>query len=294
MGQSFDHLNSRKKDQLISALVPLDFKTEVDLLIITNEDDEGVALNGGRIGARFAAKAIINVLMKMISPCPEMKLKILELKSHAPQLAQRQNEYKEQIETALKNHPSKTVLHLGGGHDHVYPLLKAVSKDKTLVINIDPHLDTRTDDLAHSGTPFRQMANEAEIEILQWGIHEFANAPSNHESFKKGSMTIVSSDTIKRDTEASHNIMMHKLAEHNGTSVLSLDADAIHASVMTAVSAVNHDGLDPDVVTRAFYDYKQACRSRKIVGIYEYNPIYDDLSQKGSRFLAHLIYSLIN
>jgi formiminoglutamase len=57
------------------------------------------------------------------------------------------------------NYIEQNIIHLGGGHDHVYPLLKAIETKykKIIILNIDPHCDTRESEHNHSGTPFRQF-----------------------------------------------------------------------------------------------------------------------------------------
>src|SRR5690606_24005866 len=79
----------------------------------------------------------------------------------------------------LKKYPQSFICHLGGGHDHIFPLLSALgeSYSELIVINIDAHADTRTDSSFHSGTPFRQFANSypGKFHLFQMGLHPFAN-----------------------------------------------------------------------------------------------------------------------
>ena len=73
------------------------------------------------------------------------------------------------------------------------------------------------------------------------------------------------------------------------TTVLSIDCDALDSTLMSAVSAPNHKGISAPQLDSILTSYKESCLS-PIVGIYEYNPLYEDLSCKGARFLAHLLY----
>ncbi|GAB4014517.1 MAG: formimidoylglutamase [Bdellovibrio sp.] len=293
MGHSFEHLNSRKHDQIASYWIESETCPPLDLLILTIQDDLGVALNGGRIGARFGAEAVINVFQKMIAPHPEIKIKKVVLETIGESLEQRQMSYADQISKILKKYPSKKVIHIGGGHDHIYPLAMAIDNSELMIVNIDPHLDTRTDQLAHSGTPFRQIAKEKKLKLIQWGTHSFANAPANYTKLEKASMQIIDNDLISREPEQSHRSLMQALAEHAGTSILSLDVDAIESSVMTGVSAVNYQGLSTEIVHRVFEEYLRTYKGTAFFGIYEFNPIYDDLSQKGARFIAYLLYQIL-
>ena len=100
--------------------------------------------------------------------------------------------------------PLAPLIHLGGGHDHIYPLLRALSaqNDRITVINIDAHLDTRTDDLPHSGTPFRQFARERGCNKVNFDpIRDpipFSNASNNFRPLERGQMKCFPSITYKR------------------------------------------------------------------------------------------------
>ena len=59
---------------------------------------------------------------------------------------------------------------------------------------------------------------------------------------------------------------------------------------MEAVSAVNPEGLPMQRVRDIFAFYQDLPQQKKIYGIYEYNPVFDNLSCKGARTLAALIY----
>lgn len=294
MAQNFAHLEKRSQDQIISRWHTTDDKKDVDVLIFTTEDDLGVSLNGGRPGARWASEAILNVLNKMVAPEKPLLLKRENLTSDCQKLEDKQNEYSKAIQTKIEVWNPKLVIHLGGGHDHIYPLLMALKKEELLVVNIDPHLDTRVDPIAHSGTPFRQFSKEkTKWKLIQWGTHQYANAPANYHNLENV-MQIIDDRSISRDNERSHAIIRHEIASWSGQPILSLDADALSASVMTGVSAVNPLGLSAEEVARVFETYATTTRGRGIIGIYEYNPLFDDLSQKGARYLSQLLWNVFN
>jgi len=294
MAQNFAHLEQRSHDQLISRWHPSEEKTDIDVLFLTTEDDLGVAVNGGRVGSRWAPEAILNVMNKMIAPDHKCSLKRIKLTADQQSLQDKQTQYAKDIQDQIKKWNPRLIVHLGGGHDHIYPLLMALKSDPLLVINVDPHLDTRNDTEAHSGTPFRQFSQQkSDWKCIQWGTHQYANAPANYQGMENN-MHIVDDRTISRDNERAHALVRHEIAAWNGQAILSLDADALSSSVMTGVSAVNPFGLSPEEVARVFETYATSTRGRGIIGIYEYNPLYDDLSQKGARYLAQLIWNTLN
>lgn len=290
-------LNKRSSSKIKIDL--LDFKQSKDLknIFILSESDLGVVRNGGRRGSAFGPKAIINTLTKMTAH----KQKSCAYSSIREQRSQKSFNDQQSEDTSsiskILSESKGSIWHLGGGHDHIYPLLKAIntSSKKILVINLDAHLDTRVDPIFHSGTPFRQFANEAEgsFKIVQLGIHDFANELSNYQELENGKMDVFTVSQLRRETSNYTttaqflDTIVKDFSEY--TIVLSLDCDAICAESMEAVSAVNHNGLQINFVRDIFSWYFSLPQTRKYCGIYEYNPVFDNLSNKGSRTLASLI-----
>jgi formiminoglutamase len=81
--------------------------------------------------------------------------------------------------------------------------------------------------------------------------------------------------------------------ERDALYFFSLDSDAIDAGVMEGVSAVNHKGLPLQFVDELL-TYCLDVLKTKHFGIYEYNPVFDNLSQKGARALSSLIYKILD
>lgn len=266
--------------------------------VVMAEDDLGVRLNAGRPGARLAPKAIACILKKML-PDPQLINEGLDISHFCPStkrtsLDEGQLQQTQLLEKQLGDNKIKSLLHLGGGHDHVYPFLKSLAKkyqkNGLLVINIDAHLDTRTDPFAHSGTPFRQFANETQIpfHLIQVGIHPYANPQENYHPLKNGQMDIWPGLEKEKLIEWIEAVRKQGPCP-NAQVLLSLDADGLDSQCMEAVSAVNHNGLKFDQALELVQWCKEKSEERYF-GIYEYNPLYDNLSQKGARTLAALIH----
>ena len=279
----------RKKAQLVSCV-----STRVEdagALFLTSSSDGGVWRNGGRRGSRFAPQAIAHVLQKMVA-MPKTRVLSFEEVSCGDREEENflaaQEESAERIRALLGAFGGERVFHLGGGHDHIFPLLMSLRDERAVhVINIDAHLDTRAEPLCHSGTPFRQFADvyEGRFRLTQLGIHPFANEPSSYENMSAEMVVFSSQDVAKAEEKISFR--------EDEVTLLSLDCDAIAAESMEAVSAVNPAGLSLDWVRKIFDLYRLRVQGRKIYGIYEYNPLYDNLSQKGARVLASLIYKAL-
>ena len=295
--KDFDALKSlweeRKKLHLTSLT-----STEVSTagaLFLMSSSDLGVCRNEGRRGSRFAPQAISNVLKKMVITPTLPSLYFQEVSSPSEEeedfiLAQKKNAHR--INTVWKQFRGDKVFHIGGGHDHIFPLLMSLKDQKAIhVINIDAHLDTRREPLFHSGTPFRQFADlhKGSFRLTQLGIHRFSNHPCSYENLS-AEMVVLSPDELSKKMENREKQISLRKEE---LTLLSLDCDALSAESMEAVSAVNPAGLTLSRVREIFDWYGKIDQKQKIYGIYEYNPLFDNLSQKGAKALASLIYAAL-
>lgn len=298
-----EKINKRYSDSIASKFSSTE---NPDCLILKAPTDIGVRRNKGRNGARFAPVAIESALKKLNHH--------LALKSFHSEQVSFQEEEKENYDQAISlsskriadliKLPHKACIHIGGGHDHALPLLRALdetTQQNTLIINFDAHCDTRVDDHKHSGTPFRDFDKEAKnkFHIFQVGIHEFANSRDTLSKLEHNSEEILFTRDLKN--YESPLDFVDKIFESCPFTItpdtnlfISIDCDALSSSVMSAVSAVNHDGIEPKVLLEWIEVLKDFPCNNKILGIYEYNPIFEDLSQKGSRYLAGLIYRYLS
>lgn len=289
---------TRKTSQLSSLIT--DQVDQADFLVIGSPCDMGVIRNGGRNGARFAPQAIINCFKKMTIShhLQDSQIAVVTtpesiLNKYRQDFIQAQIEESQFIDSILGQFTGKAIFHLGGGHDHIYPLLKGLKKTVG-IINIDAHLDTRTDQLPHSGTPFRQYidqlkeAEKKNVDLLQVGIHSFANACENYQNMNPFMTELTVKDFLNLPS-----LSTRPGESKNQTWLLSLDCDGLDSSLMEAVSAVNHQGISALEWQKIKDKYLTQINQRPaIIGIYEYNPIYDNLSQKAARFLAAQMYQV--
>ncbi len=278
-------------------------------LIMTSPSDIGVRRNLGRNGSRYAPKAIINVLKKYSRHEFENQIDIVTVSSQIDEKidfhnAQQQSALK--ITEEISKNKCRKILHIGGGHDHAYPLLKAIEASKNfkniLILNIDAHCDTRIDDNKHSGTPFRNFDDESlrPFHLIQIGIHNFSNSKTTLSPLNKGSYELMNFPQLKERTKSFTNPSLDFLANcpfeitEDTAIFFSLDCDAIAGAQMKAVSAVNPLGLPIEFIDELLLEVQAKFKSSIFFGIYEYNPVFDDLSQLGSKGLASLIYNFLN
>jgi formiminoglutamase len=283
----------RSKENLISFLRTT---SPSGLTIACAESDQGVMANGGRLGSRWAAKSIVCQLVKMAAPqdCPYIYRESVCQQDQS--LSDARAIQSERLSELLAQ--SRKLVHLGGGHDHVYSLMQAIKKP-LLVINIDAHLDTRADAWSHSGNPFREFSQTTKLDfkLFQIGIHPFANTLSTQQALGSAEMHILSRKACDHQGEvrAFWNKILSSLGDET-VIVFSIDADALAVENLKAVSAPNHNGLSLEFLHRQMDFYKQLCRERsqsQIWGFYEFNPLYDDVSGTSARVASGLIYEML-
>ena len=284
------NLQNRAANKVKSAL-----KSESENIIFQTPCDLGVMRNGGKRGAKHGPQALMAPFQGLTLPNKSdftFESQVFSSPSQNPDDFEKVQE--KECQFFEKQIKGKALLHLGGGHDHVYPFAKALADkyQSLIVINIDAHLDTRPDDQNHSGTPFRQLYKDlkGKLHLLQVGIHSFANGTGNYEDM--GAMEVLKSFSID---EIHKWLTSMKLAENIDETplLLSVDCDGLDASFMPAVSAPNHRGLSQEEFEAVFnlcWEYWHESKAPRALGLYEFNPIFDNLSQQSARYLASYMH----
>lgn len=268
-------------------------------LFLKSSTDIGVIRNGGRNGARFAPQSFLSTFKKFsqnktLSELAFYDLEVANQDEEVLDFHSAQLKEADRIAAILKTHPSSRICHLGGGHDHIYPLLTAASKtfEKVIVINIDAHADTRTDDEFHSGTPFRQFANEfaGEFHLFQIGLHPFANSFSTLSPLNAQGKTLWKKE-MNKESVKQFFAQIEKVMTGKALVVFSLDADALVGSEVPGVSAVNPGGLTRNELLEVWECYQKLPLGHlPVMGIYELNPLYDTLSSFSMRTIASFVF----
>jgi formiminoglutamase len=259
--------------------------------VITSSDDTGVQRNGGKLGSRFAPKTILNELGKLEVPDNPLPILVNEVtpKRHKKSFVNSQIYQTEKIKDLLSR-KLNSIVHIGGGHDHILPLLNAIdqsrNKKKILVVNIDAHTDTRIDKLPHSGTPFRQFGESSKnkFELIQLGVRRPTNNERNFDPISNTEMHCLpffEEDDLVRATE-----LINKLNDKNTELVLSIDCDGIDLRDIPAVSAPNPFGTPFPLLLRLLSILRP---SFNILGVYELNPLLDNHSNNSSKKVAWII-----
>lgn len=275
--------------------------SEHSLIFMKSSTDEGIIRNGGRNGARFAPQSLLNAFKRLNQNEVTTKYRFAEVEVSSPSEETKDFLNAQEIESkAIKELVTKFkkswICHIGGGHDHVYPLLMAFadSFQKIVVINIDAHADTRMDETSHSGTPFRQFDKEyqGQFFLYQIGLHPYANSKTTLTPLQKGKMEILWRAEIEDGERLkSYFKSIEAQVDDKTLVVFSIDADALLGSEVPGVSAVNHDGISRNQLLLLWNEYlKLKVKHAPIMGIYELNPIYDTLSALSMRTISSFLY----
>ena len=132
---------------------------------------------------------------------------------------------------------------------------------------------------------------------MQLGVHDFANSISTMSNLPNVKEIVAAYEDVRFGTHNFTNTdsFLERVIpfQKDTCYVFSLDADALDSGIMEGVSAVNHRGLPYDFVEDVLlYSIDQLkCQH---FGIFEYNPVFDNLSQKGARTIAALIYQIMD
>ncbi|MDH4466805.1 MAG: arginase family protein [Bacteriovoracaceae bacterium] len=263
-------------------------------IMFSSPYDQGVMENGGKWGSRFAPKSIASAL-KNLHFSQGRKNDVwqnLELSHDA-------SEFKEGYVKFHSKFGDRPLIHLGGGHDTLYPFFQSLLNSTTessqnqnwLLINIDSHTDTRIDTQPHSGNPISRLAKEFEsrLKIWQIGIHPETNSVETLKSIPTTQQKITYFSQCKEMVREFESLVAEGWITSDTNIFLSLDFDALEPQYAQGVSAINGRGLSLEFVY-SFYKLlvERKCLIRA-VGFYEYNPLYDHISGLGAKVLAQLI-----
>lgn len=296
---SISQSQKRKAESLDSLFTHFSPK-KGEVLILKSSSDEGVIRNGGRNGARLAPQSLLAALKKMTLPenfpySSIAELEVADRELEEVDFSEAQKHEAKKIADHLTG-SAGFVLHLGGGHDHIYPLLMSMRESKKIiVINIDAHADTRADLYAHSGTPFRQFAQDYQgnFKLFQIGLHPWANSLSTLEPVT-GMSILWSSELSDEKRVKDFFKKITQEIDHDSKVIFSLDADAMGGEIIPGVSAVNGQGLSLSQLKIFWAEYYSLSLPHSpILGIYELNPVYDTVSSLSMRTMGSFIFECL-
>lgn len=270
--------------------------------ILGYPDDEGIRLNGGRVGAREAPQVIRRFLYRMTPALNHrVRPRLLDLGNLEAQtllLGERHELARKAARQVLRS--GGFFLSLGGGHDYGFPDAAAFAEvfagQAPLVINFDAHLDVRpTDSGFHSGTPFRRLLEEfAEVDFLEIGIQRQCNSATHLEWLHSKKSHCLELDEIlvtgQPQAEAINQWLLPYLEKRRPVFV-SIDLDAFSSAFAPGCSQSWPTGLTPNEIILVLDFISSRCDVYG-AGLYEVSPPLD-LDDRTSRLAALLAHRLI-
>ncbi|MBS9777226.1 MAG: formimidoylglutamase [Gammaproteobacteria bacterium] len=272
--------------------------------------DQGVRRNQGRVGAKAAPDVIRQAFGKL--PCSVALLnqfgtnrqgelatligdmgniECLDNQQLAKNtLEETQQAYADNITKVLNQ--GGLAIGIGGGHSIAYASFLGLyqslthnektsekSSEKIGIINFDAHLDIRQSDVATSGTPFRQIAEQLHADnqpfhYLCIGVSKFSNTAALFDRAEQLGVEMIFDNDCYRQPFA-------QLAEHIQAFVdkvdilyVTIDMDCFAAGLVPGVSATAAKGLTFDFVEQCI-ELLIHTGKVKVTDIAEINPKFD-------------------
>ncbi len=289
--------------ELIKSYSPAELEA-ANVVIFGVPTDEGIARNGGRIGASEAPTAIREALAKLTpyaGPSFKHHLETLAIVDLGDIKQGPLEAMHDEARTVLRELSTmgKIVIALGGGHDITYPLVKGLSEvpdSKPLgLINVDAHLDVRPkiNGEHHSGSSFRLLIEEGVIfgsRLCEIGIQPFVNAQSYFDwVVQQGTRVLTFEDaTTSHLPNAFEECAFALTLGDDSTPIyLSFDIDAIRAADAPGASAPAAVGF----LAEEAFELAVAAglnRSVRAFDLVEVSPKHD-VDNRTSRLAARMI-----
>lgn len=259
-------------------------------------DDEGIALNGGRPGAKLAPDQIRTSLYKMTPSLFSRHMDgIADLGNiRGSNLESRHSEAR--VVVAECHRGGKKLISLGGGHDYGFAdtagFLEIYRDQNPLIINFDAHLDVRPLEKGFtSGTPFFRLLTEftGGFDFVELGIQSQCNS-QNHLQWAQdhGAHVIFLEEVWQKGLLQS----LQPFLKEKRPSFLSVDIDAFTSSEAPGCSQSWTSGLSSKEFLELLPQLQQVLNLRGM-GLYEVSPSLDQdhrTSKLAALIAHHLIY----
>ena len=74
--------------------------------------------------------------------------------------------------------------------------------------------------------------------------------------------------------------------QNDWINILSIDVDVLASADFSSCSAVNPSGISDASLNKIINTYVNSCPHQPVIGFYEYNPVYDNVSNSDAKKLA--------
>lgn len=256
---------------------------KADLVLWGYPDHDGIQLNGGRLGAAEAPKAIRTVFYKMTPHAlhPQRPV-IADTGDISLSLPLKERHEQGALRSQAATDAGLAWASLGGGHDYGYAdgagfLRSMISqKKRPVVLNFDAHLDVRpTDKGLNSGTPFFRLLTEFknDFDFFEVGLQGHCNSKAHWDWAEAQGAKILSYNQIQKDGLLP--ILQKNLSPLKGRPIwVSLDIDAITSTEAPGCSQSWTTGLRTADLMESFHWLHETFQWSSF-SIYEVSPPLD-------------------
>lgn len=273
--------------------------SEGDIVLLGIPQDIGVERNGGRKGAAEAPFTVRECLGKFsVNGLGKQKVVVHDIGNimcEGRTLEDIRADHQAIILALLEK--GANIVVIGGGHDNAFPSTQALRHacSRFAVINIDPHLDVRelVEGKGHSGSPFREMLEQAKPELfIEFGTQQFSAATHHRDFVVESGGSIIPYEHIRLVGNPALQLSELLVGIEQGGMALhvSFDMDAVNAAYAPGVSASAPIGFTADEIVQMAYN--AGASGARIIDIVEVNPQFD-IDQRTSRLAALMIASCI-
>lgn len=278
-----------------------------DFILLGYPDDEGIKLNGGRVGASEAPNKIRQFFYKMTPPESFYNsLRKTQFFDYGNlemlgELFLRHD--KAQLSLDTLHQKNCRIISLGGGHDYGYSDGAAFLKKyvqigsglRPLIINFDAHLDVRKPNPHfNSGTPFYRLLSEFKdrFDLIEIGLQPQCNSVHHLKWAQDQGVETYFLDELENSNwpKLQFSKKLLNISKNNPVFV-SFDIDALTAAEAGGCSQAWATGLKINDCLQFLKSLYQASNVRHF-GIYEVSPPLDKDFQT-SKTAALLAYHYI-
>ena len=277
-----------------------------DVALLGVPYDEGVALNGGRVGAAEGPRAFREAIQRFGTTYDAGRgvsfdhLTIADagdidvIPGDPRGTHQRLSEAVEVI-TGTGAVP----IVIGGGNDATFGSAHGLAQTYPSIggANIDAHLDMREviDGVCHSGTPYRRILEELQVpgeRIVELGLHSATNSAEHMQYAADNRVGCWGLEQLRESGPgAVLNGQLNRLAANADANFVSIDLDVFSAAYAPGVSAPGTEGLTASE-GRAMAFVAGRHRSVRLFELMEFSPPYD-IDRRTGRLAVLLLHAFL-
>lgn len=260
--------------------------------------DAGVVRNQGRAGAAEGPGALREALANLAAHDLDAVDDLGDIVCVGDALEDAQREYAGVARDAIA--PGRLLVGMGGGHEIAWAsysgLRDALARDGddgiVGIVNFDAHLDLRGDVRATSGTPFRQILEDAQgggrrVAYRCLGVNRYANTAALFDRAREHGASWVEDTDVRQDRWAELADGLESFLAGVQHVYLTVCLDVLQATAAPGVSAPAALGVEPALLERLAALVAGSGKVR-VADVAELNPRFD-IDRRTARTAARLV-----